>query len=629
MPAMGALVAALVFVVAPARSASPASPAPVGVRPAAVVSGIQKIQHVIFLTQENRSFDSYFGTYPGADGIPAGVCLPDPRNGGCQPPFHDPSDVNFGGPHHPYAFLHDYDGGKMDGFVSEEELAAYCSGNPNAPGCVPCNSSNLATCNDVMGYHDAREIPNYWTYAQNFVLQDHMFESVRSWSLPAHLWQVSGWAAQCSSSSPLSCQTWFDEPTNGGGVPTGFSAPWTDITYLLNQHGVSWGYYIFRGNEPDCESDSALTCNPVKQGPTTPGIWNPLRYFTDVQQDGQGANIQSLNCFYSQLALKSASGCTPPASSSGCGLPNVSWLVPSDTVSEHPPSSIAAGQAYVTTTINSVMNSPCWSSTAIFLTWDDWGGFYDHLTPPTLLTETGSLSTGQTVASGYGIRVPGLVISPYARAGYIDHQVLSNDAYLKFVEDDFLGGERICSPDSSGSTNVGCISSDGRPDTRPQVAENVVPGDLTADFDFNQVPRSPLILATHPAPGPASCPPNTCGAGAGPPPLQLTVSIAKKVRLRGRHPVLKLVISCNLACRGRAGGVLSVLISHRRHPRLRTLSFSLRANAARTFKLGFTKAELSEIKHAERHHRVYITVSVSVRSGKVTRTYGVRVRLVY
>jgi phospholipase C len=122
------------------------------------------------------------------------------------------------------------------------------------------------------------------------------------------------------------------------------------------------------------------------------------------------------------------------------------------------------------------MRSSAWSSTAIFLSWDDWGGFYDHVVPPTV--------DGQ----GYGLRVPGLVISPYAKQGYIDRQVLSSDAYLKFIEDDFLGGQRL-DP-----------ATDGRPDPRPDVRENQpILGNLTDDFDFNQKPRPPLILPLRPA----------------------------------------------------------------------------------------------------------------------------------
>ena len=104
----------------------------------------------------------------------------------------------------------------------------------------------------------------------------------------------------------------------------------------------------------------------------------------------------------------------------------MSWLTPSNRVSEHPPALVTRGQAYVTSAINAIMSGPDWSSTAIFLTWDDWGGFYDHVKPPVVDKQ------------GYGLRVPALVISPYARKGYIDHQTLSFDAYLKFIENDFL-----------------------------------------------------------------------------------------------------------------------------------------------------------------------------------------------
>ncbi|MGH7734447.1 MAG: alkaline phosphatase family protein, partial [Gemmatimonadales bacterium] len=142
---------------------------------------------------------------------------------------------------------------------------------------------------------------------------------------------------------------------------------------------------------------------------------------------------------------------------------------------EHPPAGVHQGQAYVTSIINAAMKSPDWDSTAIFLAWDDWGGFYDHVAPPAV------------DQNGYGLRVPGLVISPYARRGYIDHQVLSSDAYLKFIEDDFLGGDRL-NP-----------ATDGRPDPRPDVRENEPAlGNLDQDFDFSQPPRAPVLLATNP-----------------------------------------------------------------------------------------------------------------------------------
>jgi phospholipase C len=162
----------------------------------------------------------------------------------------------------------------------------------------------------------------------------------------------------------------------------------------------------------------------------------------------------------------------------------VSWINPNNTVSEHPPGLVSAGQTYVTGLINAIMNGPNWNSTAIFLTWDDWGGFYDHVVPPI------------ADQNGYGLRVPGIVISPYARQGVIDHQTLSHDAYNKFIEDDFLLGQRL-DP-----------ATDGRPDPRPTVRENnPLLGDLRADFDFTRQARPPMLLSVHPLPGPASTPP--------------------------------------------------------------------------------------------------------------------------
>ena len=518
--------------------------------------GIHKIRHVVMIVQENRSFDSYFGTYPGADGLPATgghftVCLPDPATGGCDRPFHDPSLVNGGGPHGRTAVAADVDGGTMDGFVRESET----TGGRGCGGFAGVCSSLAPS--DVMGYHDAREIPNYWAYAENFVLDDHMFQSDASWSLPAHLYEVSGWSARCSRpGDPSSCVN-DDElggyqtsdiigvgvrgrraakrvgqllrtarrrlqrcrlvrttappasgaptgttPPPASGAPTGTSTPhrlavaqcrrrvkdelakrratisrqvsttynyaWTDITYLLHKDGVSWGYFVTPGGEPDCAGgDANCVSSPFSVG--SPDIWNPLPSFTDVQQDGQLGNIQGVSRFLRDARAGA--------------LPEVSWVVPDQRHSDHPPANIANGQAYVTNLINTIMAGPDWASTAIFLVWDDWGGFYDHVPPPVV------------DENGYGFRVPSLVISPYARRGFIDHQTLSFDAINKFIEDDFLGGQRL-DP-----------ATDGRPDPRPDVREdNPQLGDFTADFNFDQPPSPPLILPLYPAPGPASKP---------------------------------------------------------------------------------------------------------------------------
>ena len=528
-------VVAAVFGVSCGAGASPSQPAPT-----VSEAGIHKIKHIVIIMQENRSFDSYFGTFPGADGIPMKngvptVCVPDPEKKTCQKPYHDTADANAGGPHGTVNEVADLDGGKMDGFISEAERAFA----ENKAKCKPDDPNCAGTAGiDVMGYHTAAEIPNYWAYAQDFVLNDHMFEPVASWSLPAHLYMVSEWSARCSKAGdPQSCANSLDAATppdfgsannlertiiadcsagshttpcidalqkagidstiaNGldkiiaqvckdpeetykkcaaaldkADIPPAlkqklmdaaetFAPPdyaWTDLTYLLYKANVSWKYYVFNGIEPDCENDSDVTCAPISQNAKTPGIWNPLPYFDTVRQDGQLGNIQSLTSFY-----KDAKAGT---------LPAVSWVTPNGEVSEHPPALVSTGQAYVTGLINSIMDGPDWASTAIFLSWDDWGGFYDHVAPP------------KVDQNGYGFRVPGIVISPYAKQGYIDHQTLSHDAYVKFIEDDFLSGQRI-NP-----------ATDGRPDPRPDVRENNPElGNIALDFDFNQAPRPPVIL---------------------------------------------------------------------------------------------------------------------------------------
>jgi phospholipase C len=419
--------------------------------------------------QENRSFDHYFGTFPGADnismvnGVPT-TCYPSTA-GGCKRPYIDHRDVVVGGPHSSVNATNDVDAGKMDGFLTVSENATQHCVDLNA-GC-PRNPAN------VLGYHTESDIPNYWKYARNFVLQDHMFQPNASWSLPAHLFQVSGWSARCTSHNPMSCVSDLDA---SGARPSNFADPtnvqldpfspiyaWTDLTYLLHKQNVSWGYYVVSGNEPDCANDAALTCAPVEQQPYTPGIWNPLPYFDTVRNNGQVGNVQSVQNFYN--AAKAGT------------LPAVSWIQPSGDVSEHAPlGSVSAGQSFVTSILNAVGNSPDWSSTAIFVAWDDWGGFLDHVAPP---------SVDQ---NGYGLRVPGFLVSPYAKQGYVDHQTLSFDAYIKFIEDVFLGGQRL-DP-----------ATDGRPDSRPTVRERVpVLGDLVSEFDFSQVPRPPLLLPVHPA----------------------------------------------------------------------------------------------------------------------------------
>lgn len=390
--------------------------------------------------EENHSFDNYFGTFPGANGIPPGVCIPDPATKGCDAPYHLATEFSHAVPHDYPNAVADVDQGKMDGFIAQEQSFCKC------------------TKHESVGYFNASDIPVYWRYAQTYALQDNFFEPVLSWGFPAHLSLLSAWSAHCTSpNAPTSC-TGSNQPSLGHWKTwPGTTLPWTDMTWLLHKNGVSWGYYVADGTQPVCTSSG---CTMSGQNPGTPTIWNPLPWSLDVQQDGELGNIKSHTAFFSDL-------------SSG-NLPAVSWVAPSQAQSALPGwGTNENSEPYVVSLINAIESSSAWASTAILLTWSDWGGDYDQVVPP------------QESSLGYGLRVPSIVISPYTKKGYIDHQLLSFDAYSKFIEDNFMGGQRL-DP-----------TTDGRPDSRPLVAEsNPALGDLVNDFDFTQPPAAPILFPT-------------------------------------------------------------------------------------------------------------------------------------
>ena len=197
-----------------------------------------------------------------------------------------------------------------------------------------------------------------------------MFEADNSWSLPAHLSLVSGWSARCSKhGDPMSCKSDARRAVRRHGqTARKVDFPWTDLTWLLHRDHVSWRYYVANGSQPDC-ADNRMFCPHVPQSARRPSIWNPLPRFDDVQQDHQLGNIQPLGDFYRAAHKGTLAG----------GLVDHARTRP---MSEHPPALVTAGQTYVTHLINSIMRGPDWKSTAIFLSWDDWGGFYDHVKPP-------------------------------------------------------------------------------------------------------------------------------------------------------------------------------------------------------------------------------------------------------
>ncbi|HEU4528437.1 MAG TPA: alkaline phosphatase family protein [Actinomycetota bacterium] len=451
----------------------PASPSPTTspmAAPAGTLTKLEQarlhVEHLIFIVQENRSFDHYFGTYPGAKGIPmtaAGKpkpCIPDPALGRCVRPYRSRNQWQKGGPHSQRYSEMDVNGGRMDGFVQAAVAAGRpCAKNRDDPRCAGFLGPQGQP--DVMSYHTRRDIPNYWKYADRFVLQDRMFAPADSWTLPAHLYLVSAWAARCRNPrEPMSCTSNLELQEEAQVQREHEDRPiwaWTDITYLLHEAGVTWSYFV---GDDTCLFEP---CDTTASDRRTVTQQNPLPWFTTVRQNEQIENIRGHAEYYAAAAEGT--------------LPSVSWVVPYGGAGEHPGSDepIWKGMRHVTRIVNAAMRGPDWESTAVFLTWDDWGGFYDHLEPP------------RVDMNGYGIRVPGLMISPWAKAGTIDSQVLTFDAYLKLIEDLFLSSARL-DPDTMS-----------RPDSRPTVREEVrILGNLLREFDFTQDPLPPLVLDQTP-----------------------------------------------------------------------------------------------------------------------------------
>ena len=463
-----------------------AAPVPAPARSAPLIT------HVIMIMEENRSFDHYFGTYPGANGFPANTCVPlNPAqpNLGCVMPFHNPLDVNAGGPHSNKAAVADIDGTganpPLDGFIYQQTVGAGSLCSARVPPVKPTKScGNLylgVSIHDVMGYHDASEIANYWSYAQHFVLQDQLYESVRGASPAAHLDLTSEWVATCKTPTNVATCVTTLSPQEVANGSTKVLYPWVNLFQLMDINGVSWKYYLGTGQEPDCD-DSEMTCEPAYQANGILGYWNPAPGFAWVEAQG-APYLASHNPQMDQFLVDIKNGT----------LPQVAWIVPPFNYSDHPAAGLTAGQDFVTSLVNAVMQSPYWQNTAIFISWDDWGGFYDHVLPPTV-------DINKSGPQGYGLRVPGLLVSAWAKPGYIDDSVLSFNAYAVLIENLFMGGARL-DPTALGEP-------DARPTIRDELSSVTFPNGTTApigqlinEFNFKQTPLPTLVLSTHVPPG--------------------------------------------------------------------------------------------------------------------------------
>ncbi len=379
----------------------------VGSWPQSAAAGVSPIEHVIIIVKENHTFDNYFGRFPGAEGATSGKL-----STGETIPLADARDaLPFDLGHSHADALKAVDGGKMDGF-------------------------DLVKNGTYQGVHfgytqyDEKSLPHYWAYAKTFTLCDHYFTSVLGPSFPNHLHTI---AAQSGGGfdNPIGTLFWgCDSPpgtlmpimTPEGKVKKVFPCfDFQTAADLLNAKKLSWKMYAPQDKTISVEAFDAIR---------------------HIRRSKQWAtNVVSTRNFFQDVRRGS--------------LPQVSWYIPEVFFSDHPPMSVSQGELDTVRLINALGKSPLWQSSAILLTWDDFGGFYDHLPPP------------QVDAIGLGPRVPTLVISPFAKPGFICKTQFEHSSLVKFLEVNFELG-------SLGQRDVQA-------------------NDMTDCFDFEQKPLPPLI----------------------------------------------------------------------------------------------------------------------------------------
>ncbi|HVI08017.1 MAG TPA: alkaline phosphatase family protein [Candidatus Binatia bacterium] len=373
------------------------------------------IQHIVFIMKENRSFDNMFGTFPNANGattapISTGQTIPLGHT-----PDVTPRDI---AGHGWYDYSNALDGGKLDHF-----------------DIIPGGSVN----EDYLALTQLQQsdMPNYWTYAQKFVLADNAYSSFRGATWPNHLYMVGGQSEGVFLNPLLGSQT----PNSWGcDSPTGTYTRMLDITTgivtspfpcldfqtivdNLETAGVSWKYYAPGEGQSGYTFSALDSINHIRNGPLWANVVSDKDFITDATNGT---------------------------------LPAVSWLVTGSPNNEHPPESTCVGENWTVNQLNALMNGPDWNTTAVFISWDDFGGFYDHVVPP------------DVDYFGLGGRVPFLIISPYVNAGTISHTQYQFESVLKFVEERY-GIPPLTSRDASAN-------------------------DMTDSFNFGQTPLSPVIL---------------------------------------------------------------------------------------------------------------------------------------
>ena len=351
----------LVFTPSPAVPASTVSPIPAS-----------PIQHIVVIMQENRSFDNLFNGYPGADTAQSGM---DGNRRIALTPISlgDSRDLD----HSHMRWVEDWDNGQMDGFAQSGNTLPY-------------------------SYVHEQDVEEYWTLARHYVLGDRMFQSNTGPSFVAHQYMIAGQSAKVvenPSGSVWGCDASPDTTAavlgpNGDEMPGVYPCfDYLTIADLLDEKGVTWRYYA----PADGSSFFILSA------------YQAIRHIR-FGQDWHDNVITPQNRVLTDIAHGE--------------LAQVTWIVPDWAHSDHPGSG-SEGPSWVASIVNAIGNSPYWNSTAIFIAWDDWGGWYDHVDPPKI------------DAMGPGFRVPLLIVSPYAKHGFITHANHEASGFIAFIEHNF------------------------------------------------------------------------------------------------------------------------------------------------------------------------------------------------
>ncbi len=375
-----------------------------------------KIQHVVILFQENRTPDNLFHDpvviANGADIASSGL----DSNGDTITLLPEPLNVDYNLGHAHSSFVAMYDGGKMDG---ANNVSVTCT-----PGVGDCPQ------NPQYMYVQASDVAPYFQLAEQYTFGDRMFQTNEGPSFPAHQFILSGTSAPSASSNLFAAEN--------PSLSAGCAAPAGSLVTLIDPYGneSSSMYPCF---EHPTLTDELETKNLTWRyyAPSAGSIWTAPNAIQQIC----GPNAQPPNAtacvgsdWTNNVVLYTAQNPDPILTGiSNSQLASVSWVIPSGQNSDHPDMDATGGPSWVATIVNAIGNSAYWSNTAIIITWDDWGGWYDHVPPPQVIDDGTSWGSGYV----YGFRVPLIVVSPYAKPAYISHVIHDFGSILNFIETTF------------------------------------------------------------------------------------------------------------------------------------------------------------------------------------------------